>query len=197
MGRSRGFKIGHRLVKVVSWCIHRRSRRRPTAHQRLKPSAGPISKLCKWVGSLRRGLRSSGKIDSGNYIQLGREEAAEELPKGHLAVYVGDGRDDACRVLVPVIYFNHPLFGELLREAEKVYGFDHPGGIQIPCPKSELENVQMKIAATCGGPIWRRRRRTWKWNPPPSFSMITTIWLWSNFYLLFFLILILAFEGRN
>ncbi|KAL0331421.1 UNVERIFIED_CONTAM: Auxin-responsive protein SAUR36 [Sesamum angustifolium] len=163
MGKSRGFRLGRKLVKVFKWCIHRRTRRRTGAYQRLKPSGGPVSKLCKWVYSLRRGARSlcSFRINSG-YIPVGQDPVEQpKLPKGHLAVYVGDKEDDTCRVLVPVIYFNHPLFGELLREAEKVYGFNHPGGIQIPCPKSELESVQMKIhAAASGGGIWRRRKRS-------------------------------------
>ncbi|KAI3453598.1 hypothetical protein Pfo_010261 [Paulownia fortunei] len=166
MGKTRGFRLGHRLVKVFKWCIHRRTRRRPT-YLRLQPPssrAGPFSKLYRWFHWLRRGARSlcSGKSNSG-YIRV-RQEPFEQpklpvsVPKGHLAVYVGDKEDDTCRVLVPVIYFNHPLFSELLREAEKVYGFNHPGGIQIPCPKSELENIQMKIAAASCGGSWRRRR---------------------------------------
>ncbi|KAL0409466.1 UNVERIFIED_CONTAM: Auxin-responsive protein SAUR36 [Sesamum radiatum] len=165
MGRTRGFRLGHRLVKVFKWCIHRRTRRRPVYQRLQTPSSttGPFSKLSRWVHSLRRGARSlcSGKRDTG-YIRAGQEFEQPKLPpsvpKGHLAVYVGDKEDDASRVLVPVIYFNHPLFAELLSEAEKVYGFNQPGGIQIPCPISELENVQMKIAAARGGGSWRRKR---------------------------------------
>jgi hypothetical protein len=37
--------------------------------------------------------------------------------------------------LVPVIYFNHPLFGELLREAEEEFRHQHQGGITIPCQR--------------------------------------------------------------
>ncbi|KAL9177887.1 hypothetical protein ABFS82_01G088900 [Erythranthe guttata] len=165
MKKTRGLRLGRKLVKVIKWCIHRRTRRRrATVHRQLEPSTpGPISKVRKWVRSLRRGsgfFLCSGKTEPGRYVELGREFPAEQpkLPKGHLAVYVADGDDDTCRVHVPVMYFNHPLFGELLREAEKVYGFDHPGGIQIPCPKSELDSVRMKIAAAGGGGIWRRRR---------------------------------------
>jgi SAUR family protein len=66
-----------------------------------------------------------------------------------LAVYVGDGNGDGDfhRVLVPVFYFNHPLFGELLREAEEEYGFHQEGGITIPCQFSEFEKVRTRIAA--------------------------------------------------
>ncbi|PHT95424.1 Auxin-responsive protein SAUR36 [Capsicum annuum] len=67
------------------------------------------------------------------------------VPKGHLAVYVGQKDGDYKRVLVPVIYINHPLFSELLREAEEEYGFNHPGGITIPCRISEFERVQTRI----------------------------------------------------
>ncbi|XP_073136175.1 auxin-responsive protein SAUR36 [Henckelia pumila] len=163
MGKTRGFRLGRKLVKVFNWFIHRRTRRRPTAYERLEPPRGPVSKLCsKWVNFLKMGL-CSGKRNSG-YIRVGHRSIerpnlpAASVPKGHLAVYVGDKEDDASRVLVPVIYFNHPLFGELLKEAENLYGFNHPGGIQIPCPKSQLENIQMKIAAARGGGTWRRRR---------------------------------------
>ncbi|KAF9614474.1 hypothetical protein IFM89_018721 [Coptis chinensis] len=82
---------------------------------------------------------------------MGREEFDHpkpiEVPKGHLAVYVGSKDDDPHRVLVPIIYFNHPLFGQLLQEAEKEFGYNHSGGIKIPCPISEFERVKTSIAA--------------------------------------------------
>jgi len=73
------------------------------------------------------------------------------VPKGHLAVYVGQQDGDFHRVLVPVIYFNHPLFGELLREAEEEYGHEHQGGITIPCQISDFERVKTRIAAAGSG----------------------------------------------
>ncbi|KAL3818190.1 hypothetical protein ACJIZ3_004095 [Penstemon smallii] len=153
MDKIKGFRLGRRFFK---WCINRR---RPTSsYHRLQT---PISVFRKWVHSLKSGAKGlcSAKGNSG-YIRVGQEPVVEELklPKGHLAVYVGDKEDDTSRVLVPVMYFNHPLFGQLLSEAEKVYGFNHSGGIQIPCPKSELENIQMKIAAVSGD---GSRRRKW------------------------------------
>ncbi|XP_020225134.1 auxin-induced protein 10A5-like [Cajanus cajan] len=80
------------------------------------------------------------------YVQLGKSPI--ELPKGHLAVYVGESEDEKQRVLVPVTHFNHPLLGKLLEDAENVYGFDHPGVITIPCKISEFERVQKIIATT-------------------------------------------------
>lgn len=164
MNKTRGF----RLVKVFKWFTHRRT---GVSYQR--PASGSatraISKLYNWCRSLKHGAKGIcfGNRKSG-YIRVGEEPVEPKnpvsVPKGHLAVYVGDEEDDACRVLVPVIYFNHPLFGELLREAENIHGFDHPGGIQIPCRKSEIENVKMKIAAagSSNGGGNRRRRRSWR-----------------------------------
>ncbi|KAG1360823.1 putative auxin-responsive protein SAUR36 [Cocos nucifera] len=84
-------------------------------------------------------------------------------PKGHLAVYVSGGRKgkEAApprRFVVPVIDFNHPLFVELLREAEEEFGFDHPGGITIPCPVSRFERVRTSIAADLARTGLRVRR---------------------------------------
>ncbi|XP_028091501.1 uncharacterized protein LOC114291825 [Camellia sinensis] len=80
---------------------------------------------------------------------------------GQMAVYVGqkDG-GDFHRVLVPVMYFNHPLFEKLLREAEEEYGFDHPGGITIPCRISEFESVQTRIVAGRGRQKLMTRKMT-------------------------------------
>lgn len=90
------------------------------------------------------------------YVRLGHDPGEKgpspDVPKGHMAVYVvGQSEGDARRVMVPVMYFNHPLFGDLLREAERVYGYDHPGAITLPCGISELERVQTRIAAVGGG----------------------------------------------
>ncbi|KAI0520589.1 hypothetical protein KFK09_008065 [Dendrobium nobile] len=92
----------------------------------------------------------------------GEEEKPSLPPKGHLVVYVGGGEEmgPPQRYFVPVLYCNHPLFGELLREAEEEFGFQHPAGITIPCPTSRFEWVSSRIA----GAIDRRSsgRRSFK-----------------------------------
>jgi len=93
-------------------------------------------------------------------------EKAVSVPKGHLAVYVGQKDGDFHRVLVPVMYFNHPLFSQLLKEAEEEYGFNQQGGITIPCRYSEFERVHTRIQSSgsgCGGG-GGRCRLTWKRN---------------------------------
>ncbi|XP_039035814.1 auxin-responsive protein SAUR32-like [Hibiscus syriacus] len=47
-----------------------------------------------------------------------------DVPKGCLAVNVGSEGEEQQRFVVPVMYFNHPLFMQLLKEAEEEYGFD-------------------------------------------------------------------------
>ncbi|KAI9123998.1 hypothetical protein K1719_005298 [Acacia pycnantha] len=58
---------------------------------------------------------------------------ALEVPKGCLAVYVGE---KMTRFVIPISYLGQPSFQELLNQAEEEFGFDHPmGGLTIPCPE--------------------------------------------------------------
>uniref|UniRef100_A0A6N2MSI4 Auxin-responsive protein n=1 Tax=Salix viminalis TaxID=40686 RepID=A0A6N2MSI4_SALVM len=167
MRKIRGFKIGKRLVRISTW-ICRRTRIHPPDYNLLGRSEStsrskpkPISKIINWGRRLTKGAKSlcCSKPGSG-YIPMGHELVCDKpvtVPKGHLAIYVGQEDGDFHRVLVPVIYFNHPLFGELLREAEEVYGFNQQGGITIPCRFSEFERVQTRIqAGSERKPTWKR-----------------------------------------
>ncbi|PON47284.1 Small auxin-up RNA [Parasponia andersonii] len=165
MRKIRGFKLGKRLFRVTRWVLRKtwiRSRYRRLGLTSSACNSKPISKLISWGRRLTMGAKSlcSAKPGSG-YVQLGQdpfEKKEAAVPKGHLAVYVGQEDGDFRRVLVPVIYFNHPLFSGLLREAEQKYGFQHQGGITIPCLISEFERVQTRIAAGSGN----RKLMTWK-----------------------------------
>ncbi|CAH2062601.1 unnamed protein product [Thlaspi arvense] len=155
MRNLRVFKLGRNVVKIFKWAIPRR--RSPKTYQRLNPPSSPTkhrSRLRNWGRGLYFRRSKPGYVRSDGEPTKGHPVA---VPKGHLAVYVGEREDDAQRYLVPVIYFNHPLFGDLLKEAEKVYGYNHPGGIQIPCRVSEFESVQTQIAAGGGRRRWRLR----------------------------------------
>ncbi|KAF3435828.1 hypothetical protein FNV43_RR22920 [Rhamnella rubrinervis] len=71
---------------------------------------------------LKRSLSNSKKADS----------SAVDVPKGHLAVYVGD--IEKKRFVVPLSLLSHPSFQELLIQAEDEFGFEPPmGGLTIPC----------------------------------------------------------------
>ncbi|MCD7450487.1 hypothetical protein HAX54_006558 [Datura stramonium] len=167
MRKVRGFRLGRRLVRVFKLFIHKRKKGK-ISYKRLGSTncaTKAISKLCNFGNLLKHGVKSVNFARAGSgYIRVGSGMMDQnQIPKGHLAVYVGEKQDDTCRVVVPVIYFNHPLFVDLLREAEMVYGFNHSGGIQIPCRISEFENVQLKIAAMGGGGgSCRAGRRSWR-----------------------------------
>ncbi|EOX96266.1 hypothetical protein QUC31_005482 [Theobroma cacao] len=165
MRKIRGFKIGKRLVRISRWFI--RKARNPRGYHHLTQAGSfckskTFSKLIGWGRRLTNGAKSICSVKPGSgYLPIGQDpvdEKPKEVPKGHLAVYVGQKDGDLHRVFVPVIYFNHPLFGELLREAEEEYGFTQPGGITIPCRFSEFERVQTRITAGTGGRklIWKR-----------------------------------------
>ncbi|PIA56064.1 hypothetical protein AQUCO_00700421v1 [Aquilegia coerulea] len=59
------------------------------------------------------------------------------VPKGHIAVYVGE--NEKRRFVVPISYLTHPLFQDLLNQAEEEFGFNHPmGGLTIPCDEDSF-----------------------------------------------------------
>lgn len=154
-GRNRGFKLGRKLIRVFRWVA--RKRINSTKYEKLEMGteqrkSKTISRLCKWGKKIQRGLFNS--VKTKGYVRVGHNSALDSkpvhVPKGHLAVHVEEPEGHTRRVLVPVLFLNHPLFGKLLEEAEKSYGFDHPGQITIPCPISEFENVQTRIAAGGG-----------------------------------------------
>ncbi|MCL7027448.1 hypothetical protein MKW94_029053 [Papaver nudicaule] len=75
----------------------------------------------------------------------GRSDDMTIIPKGHLAVYVGETQFKK-RFVVPVSYLNNSLFQELLSRAEEEYGFDHPmGGLTIPCDEDTFINLTSRL----------------------------------------------------
>ncbi|XP_058085600.1 auxin-responsive protein SAUR36-like [Magnolia sinica] len=162
MRKLRGFRIGRKVLGLWSWIVKPKQRSpsgfiRLNHEDRIKPKT--ITKICSWGHCLTKRLCFSRRRSS-DYSRVGQtsfDAKPVAVPKGHLAVYVGQKDNDPHRFLVPVIYFNHPLFGGLLRQAEREYGFNHTGGINLPCQISEFESVQMMIAAA-----ERRRKVTRK-----------------------------------
>lgn len=53
-----------------------------------------------------------------------------DVPRGYLAVYVGP---ELRRFIIPTSYLSDPLFKVLLEKVEEEFGFDHCGGLTIPC----------------------------------------------------------------
>ncbi|KAK9112966.1 hypothetical protein Scep_020485 [Stephania cephalantha] len=79
------------------------------------------------------GIRLLGKILAKQIPQhAALTSSVAGIPKGHLAVYVGETQKK--RFVVPITYLSHPSFRDLLSRAEEEFGFDHPmGGLTIPC----------------------------------------------------------------
>ncbi|WVZ86552.1 hypothetical protein U9M48_033311 [Paspalum notatum var. saurae] len=170
--RNGGFRLGRKLLGLWRWALCGRGRRRRggylrlrqqrpcgngsdyTAEQRAacrKPALAPV---LRWGRSLARRLSLLGWRAGGRRrltTTPDEEEQAVTTPKGQVAVYVGGGGEGdasaSLRYVVPVVYFNHPMFGELLREAEEEFGFQHPGGITIPCPAARFEQAAALVAA--------------------------------------------------
>ncbi|PIA56084.1 hypothetical protein AQUCO_00700436v1 [Aquilegia coerulea] len=66
------------------------------------------------------------------------------VPKGHIAVYVGENQKK--RFVVPISYLNHPLFQDLLNQAEEEFGFSHPmGGLTIPCDEETFIDLTGRL----------------------------------------------------
>ncbi|KAL3651268.1 hypothetical protein CASFOL_004270 [Castilleja foliolosa] len=74
----------------------------------------------------------------------GCRREARDTPKGSVAVTVGKGTEQQ-RFVIPLMYVNHPLFMDLLKEAEEEYGFYHVGPINIPCHVEEFRHVRGMI----------------------------------------------------
>ncbi|KFK37818.1 hypothetical protein AALP_AA3G033200 [Arabis alpina] len=90
--------------------------------------------------ALMRSIFSAKKFFGGSLARTSK------VPKGFLAVYVGESQTKKQRYLVPVSYLNQPLFQDLLNKSEEEFGFDHPmGGLTIPCPEDTFICITSRI----------------------------------------------------
>jgi len=68
------------------------------------------------------------------------------IPKGYLAVYVGE--QEKKRFVVPISFLSQPEFQELLSQAEEEYGYNHPmGGLTIPCCEDVFTDLVSRLGA--------------------------------------------------
>ncbi|XP_052193051.1 auxin-responsive protein SAUR22-like [Diospyros lotus] len=89
------------------------------------------------------GIRLLNILHAKNILRQSTSEFVD-VPKGYLAVYVGEAQKK--RFVVPVSYLNHPAFQDLLREAEEEFGFSHPmGGLTIPCREDTFINLTSRL----------------------------------------------------
>ncbi|XP_022944363.1 auxin-responsive protein SAUR24-like [Cucurbita moschata] len=77
-------------------------------------------------------------------MQSGFTKNQLDVPKGHVAVYVGEFQRK--RFVVPIFYLNHPSFQQLLSHAEEKFGFHHPhGGLTIPCKEDAFIHLTSRL----------------------------------------------------
>ncbi|CAN1313777.1 Auxin-responsive protein SAUR20 [Linum perenne] len=88
---------------------------------------------------LRRTGSGSSRSSSGSGSSRSSSRF-QDVPKGFLAVYVGETQKK--RFVVPLSYLSHPSFQDLLSMAEEEFGFDHPmGGLTIPCSEETFTSI--------------------------------------------------------
>ncbi|KAF5185712.1 Auxin-responsive protein saur23 [Thalictrum thalictroides] len=88
------------------------------------------------IPHIKRSLRRS----------LSNKEETSIVPRGHIAVYVGESQKK--RFVVPLSYLNHPSFQDLLQQAEEEFGFSHPmGGLTIPCDEDTFIDLTTQLIA--------------------------------------------------
>ncbi|XP_010940987.3 protein SMALL AUXIN UP-REGULATED RNA 12 [Elaeis guineensis] len=72
--------------------------------------------------------------------------APADVPVGHVAVCVGSS---SRRFVVRAAHLNHPVFRQLLRQAEEEYGFSsHPGPLALPCDESLFEHILRHLSSS-------------------------------------------------
>uniref|UniRef100_A0A7N0TDC5 Small auxin up regulated protein n=1 Tax=Kalanchoe fedtschenkoi TaxID=63787 RepID=A0A7N0TDC5_KALFE len=87
-------------------------------------------------------IRNAKQICKVQALISSRNQA--EVPKGHVAVYVGEIQMK--RFVVPVTYLNHPSFVALLKRAEEEFGYNHPmGALTIPCREDTFIDLTSRL----------------------------------------------------
>ncbi|XP_010246414.1 PREDICTED: auxin-induced protein 15A-like [Nelumbo nucifera] len=92
-----------------------------------------LPEIVVYAKQVVRGRWSTHLLISRHQSSLPPVTTTQHVPKGHFAVYVGDNNQTK-RFVVSISYLKHPLFQDLLSQAEEEFGFDNPMGLlTIPC----------------------------------------------------------------
>ncbi|MQL88275.1 hypothetical protein Taro_020835 [Colocasia esculenta] len=83
---------------------------------------------CRSMGQTRRPPGAVPKTTS--WARPPEERRRRAVPEGCLCVLVGPEKE---RILIRMEHVNHPLFRELLEEAETEYGYANDGPLELPC----------------------------------------------------------------
>uniref|UniRef100_A0A0D3AVH4 Uncharacterized protein n=1 Tax=Brassica oleracea var. oleracea TaxID=109376 RepID=A0A0D3AVH4_BRAOL len=90
--------------------------------------------------ALLRGLWGAKRIIGLSIAATSKKTVS--VPKGFLAVYLGEDQVQKKRYLVPISYLSQPSFQSLFGKSEEEFRFGHPiGGLTIPCRENTFINV--------------------------------------------------------
>ncbi|KAK9097705.1 hypothetical protein Syun_024750 [Stephania yunnanensis] len=113
----------------------------------IRPSSLRLSRLLS--PNLKPLTPSSSKdhsiLDDMKESLLPPVAADEVIPKGFLAVYVGDAMR---RFVIPAVYLSVPDFQILMERAAEEFGFQQEGALRIPnCDEQDFEEVLIRCLA--------------------------------------------------
>ncbi|KMT17768.1 hypothetical protein BVRB_2g035160 [Beta vulgaris subsp. vulgaris] len=92
----------------------------------------------KGISFLKRTLSFTDLSGSNNNNNGGAISSNAAVPKGFLAVHVGE---EMKRFIIPTNYLRHQAFSVLLKEAEDEFGFQQEGVLRIPCEVEVFESM--------------------------------------------------------
>ncbi|KAI4355926.1 hypothetical protein L6164_004650 [Bauhinia variegata] len=69
-----------------------------------------------------------------------RGHSQTQPQKGYLAVYVGP---QLRRFVIPVSFLTMPEFRVLMERVGEEFGWEHDGGLEIPCDEEDFEQILM------------------------------------------------------
>lgn len=84
---------------------------------------------------------SKEKLLSRESMVVGKSRNLREIPKGYLAVYVGD---EMQRYVIPAIYLSFPDFSVLMESVAEEFGYEQEGGLRIPCEEEEFQEILLR-----------------------------------------------------
>ncbi|KAK4345430.1 hypothetical protein RND71_035606 [Anisodus tanguticus] len=101
------------------------------------PQSAVLKQILKMCSSMLKRCSSLGMKHGHN----NEDDLPSDVPKGHVAVYVGDYRT---RYIIPISFLTHPEF-QCLRCAEEEFGFDRDMGITIPCDEVVFKSLSSML----------------------------------------------------
>ncbi|KAL4572924.1 hypothetical protein LXL04_019712 [Taraxacum kok-saghyz] len=85
-----------------------------------------------------------GHAKQFNRLQSLCNQSLSDVPKGYMAVYVGEIQKT--RFVVPISFLEQSKFRDLLHKSEDEFGFDHPmGGLTIHCQEDAFMDLTSRL----------------------------------------------------